>query len=563
MPHVKARHASRRASTGLEKLEHRDASAGPRHAAHLVESARNVGQVAHPEGDRDGIETPVRKWNRFRASLAEAEGAARHLTIELSPGDIEHASRRVQSHHHHAGRDAQDLAGAIAHLSRAERPAVITLPAPLARPAALVEIARERPAILWQTPYGSALAGIGAACRIEGRGAGAIHAVRETAGGWCARLLRLAPPDMPSLPPRFFGGLSFDPQAPRDDAWREFPDALFVLPRWTYERDGSRAFLRLALAGSPSRRAGDYLEEFEALAHALELDPDPPVLDTGEIQVTEPDPDAWRAHVARTRDAIREGRFRKVVAARASVVESERDMDPFALISRVAAEHVGSTAFAIAPGDGATFLGATPETLISVSGLRVASDPLAGSIALPDAAGGAAERERRAAALLASRKDAAEHALVVESVTALLRPLVHALDFPGTPRIRADRHVMHLHTPIRGELLAARHVLELVAALHPTPSVGGVPTSDALDWIRRFEPGSRGWYAGPVGWFDTAGNGEFAIAIRCGLVDGTTALVHAGAGIVADSDPAAEYEETVVKQRPFLRALGIAVPVAS
>jgi isochorismate synthase EntC len=101
-------------------------------------------------------------------------------------------------------------------------------------------------------------------------------------------------------------------------------------------------------------------------------------------------------------------------------------------------------------------------------------------------------------------------------------------------------------------------VLDLVDALHPTPAVGGVPTASALDWIATHEPAPRGWYAGPVGWFDAAGDGEFAVALRSGLLVGNRAYVYAGAGIVAESDADAEYAETDLKQRALLGALGVA-----
>jgi menaquinone-specific isochorismate synthase len=116
---------------------------------------------------------------------------------------------------------------------------------------------------------------------------------------------------------------------------------------------------------------------------------------------------------------------------------------------------------------------------------------------------------------------------------------------------------MHLRTPIAARLAKRAHVLDLVAALHPTPSVGGVPTDRAIEWITRNEPDPRGWYAGPVGWFDAEGDGEFAVALRCGLLRGNRAWIYAGAGIVRDSDPAMEYAETNIKQTALLRALGI------
>ena len=127
---------------------------------------------------------------------------------------------------------------------------------------------------------------------------------------------------------------------------------------------------------------------------------------------------------------------------------------------------------------------------------------------------------------------------------------------PGAPAVRALRNILHLHTPIAAELSAPVHVLELAAALHPTPAVGGTPTRLATAWIAAREPAPRGWYAAPVGWFDAAGDGELAVAIRSGLLAGRTAHVWAGAGIVRDSDAEAEWAEVEVKQRAVLDALG-------
>ena len=145
---------------------------------------------------------------------------------------------------------------------------------------------------------------------------------------------------------------------------------------------------------------------------------------------------------------------------------------------------------------------------------------------------------------------------MVRDIAARLSPFCAALRVPERPGLRSLRQVLHLVTAIDGELRDRAHVLDLVAALHPTPAVGGVPTAEAVRWIVEHEE-ERGWYAGPVGWFDRGGDGEFAVAIRSGLLDGARAHVYAGAGIVRGSDPSDEYQETAVKQLALLRALGI------
>jgi isochorismate synthase EntC len=115
--------------------------------------------------------------------------------------------------------------------------------------------------------------------------------------------------------------------------------------------------------------------------------------------------------------------------------------------------------------------------------------------------------------------------------------------------------VLHLRTPVLAELREPHHVLELVERLHPTPAVGGVPRTEALAWIAEHERRPRGWYAGPVGWFDAAGDGEFSVALRSGLLLGSTAHLYAGGGIVADSDAAGELAETQLKLAALLDAL--------
>jgi isochorismate synthase len=178
-------------------------------------------------------------------------------------------------------------------------------------------------------------------------------------------------------------------------------------------------------------------------------------------------------------------------------------------------------------------------------------DALAGSVA------NTGDVAAATAALRASAKDRREHDLVVDAIRAALEDAGATVDAPEEPAIRALRHVLHLHTPFRAQLRSPRHVLELVARLHPTPAVGGTPTESASEWIKAHEPVARGWYAAPVGWFDLEGNGELAVALRSGVISGNRAQLWAGAGIVAGSDPERELAETEVKLRAMLGALGV------
>jgi isochorismate synthase len=202
---------------------------------------------------------------------------------------------------------------------------------------------------------------------------------------------------------------------------------------------------------------------------------------------------------------------------------------------------------------GACFLGATPERLVRLEGRFLKADCLAGS-----APRGATEEEDRrlGEALLADAKERHEHALVVQAVREALAPVCSSFCAPETPGLLRMPNVQHLHTPVRGTLRGQTSILELVERLHPTPAAGGLPREAALPLIRRYEPFGRGWYAAPVGWLDALGDGEFAVAIRSALIRGQEALLYAGCGIVAASDPDREYAESCLKLRPMLWALG-------
>ena len=214
-----------------------------------------------------------------------------------------------------------------------------------------------------------------------------------------------------------------------------------------------------------------------------------------------------------------------------------------ALLRRLSQGLKASIRFAFR-GDGRTFLGATPERLVRKQGREVETEAQAGSL----------DSRAAAAALLASEKDLREHQLVVDDIVSRLGPWCARLEASPRPTVRELRDVLHLLTPIAGTLAAPHHVLELVRELHPTPAVGGVPTAAAVEWITRHEA-PRGWYAGPVGYFDRDGDGDFAVALRCCLLHGEEALLFAGAGIVADSDPELELRETELKRQTLLAAL--------
>jgi isochorismate synthase len=261
---------------------------------------------------------------------------------------------------------------------------------------------------------------------------------------------------------------------------------------------------------------------------------------------------AYEDAVREAVDRIHRGPLRKVVLARTIEVTAERELDARLLAHRLRAVDPDAFTFAV-PTDDGVLVGASPELLVSRRGREVRSNPLAGSA---PRSGDPEEDRANADALVSSAKDREEHAIVVDTVAEILGPFCAELAWDPEPVLRETPNVWHLSTRFRGVLgEPVPAVLDLVAALHPTPAVAGEPRREALEAIAELEPFSRGRYAGAVGWVDADGDGEWAIALRCAELRGDRAILYAGAGIVAGSQPASELDETERKFRAFLDAL--------
>lgn len=252
--------------------------------------------------------------------------------------------------------------------------------------------------------------------------------------------------------------------------------------------------------------------------------------------------------VSRARAAIAAGGLSKVVVARDLAGGIPQQSDRRRVLDALARAYPDTFAFAV---DG--LIGASPETLVRVTDGAVSARVLAGT-----AARGAdpVSDETARAAILASAKDRGEHEFALASVLRALEPHTSTLTAGDAPFALTLPNLFHLASDVTGTLADDSTPLDLVAALHPTAAVAGTPTSSALDLIAELEPFDRGRYAGPVGWVSAAGDGEWAIALRCARIDEAGAVTAwAGAGIVADSDPERELAETDLKFRPIVEAL--------
>lgn len=336
--------------------------------------------------------------------------------------------------------------------------------------------------------------------------------------------------------PVAFGAFPFDPAQPRT----------LIVPRLIVGRadDGTRWLTILDPVGeSPGAEPTDLTGRTTAPAAESALDP-------GAIRVSAARPAAdWCAALEAGREQLRgDGPLRKFVFAREVVVETEHPLPRSTILQRLRRSY--PSCFITSVG---AMVGASPELLLARRGDIVRSRPLAGTAPRsPDPTTDA----RLAAGLLASTKDRHEHRIVIDMVHDTLLPWCSYLDIEPDPSVITMANVQHLATYLEGRLTApAASAIELVTALHPTPAICGTPTDLALEVIRELEGLERGAYAGPVGWVDAAGNGDWAVGIRSAELAGTRARVFAGVGVVADSDPDAELEETRNKLQAVLSAL--------
>ena len=314
--------------------------------------------------------------------------------------------------------------------------------------------------------------------------------------------------------------------APGRDVWAGWPGAWSLAPRVLYL----------------SRRPGEVLRAGPGDERPPPALGPPPRLAPADYVPAQPEAE-FCAAVARATRAIAEGRARKIVLARREDAALPGAEDrALALLPALARLHPDAAVFALrlAPGLG-WFLGATPETLLAQDGAHVGTEALAGTSAVGPAA-------------LDNPKEREEHRLVVDGLAADLAPFVDDLEILG-PQTKRAGHLHHWQTRLRGRPRPGVDLFDLAARVHPSPAVGGAPRGPALDFIAAAEPQDRGHYAGYLGWRAPGGDGHVVVALRAALLRGDAAHLYAGAGLVAASDPAAEWRETAAKLEACKRAL--------
>jgi salicylate biosynthesis isochorismate synthase/menaquinone-specific isochorismate synthase len=409
---------------------------------------------------------------------------------------------------------------------------------------------------------GAALAALGEAVRIGDSGPGRFA---TTVDRW--RALAAAAVGERSEPggsaeddwggPLAVGGFAFAPAGAASPAWEGFEPASLVVPEVVIRRvraPARRVRMVLTALLAPDDTAEQTLGRLERRLQDLRerslplLDPAP----AGRFRVVSAmPPEHYEAAVERATELIGRGAFEKIVLAREVQVHAPRPYDPAAVLGVLRDAFPGCFCFCVGRGD-ATLIAASPELLVRREGQRVSTLALAGSTRR---SADPALDEHLGEQLLRDEAARNEHAIVARRIERMLRP--HAIWVATAPEPELVRiaNIQHLATPIRAQLATPLEALELVAAMHPTPAVGGEPLEEVEPLIPALEGLDRGWYTGPVGWTDASGDGEFCVALRCALLRGALARCYAGNGIVRESEPARELAETEIKLAALLPLL--------
>jgi len=414
----------------------------------------------------------------------------------------------------------------------------------------------------WEKPDKNfAIAAGGELCTLNASGPNRFQEIKTAAKAIQQSTAEFADTKHPYTGLMFLGGFSFFDNI-TSQYWKSFRPASFTIPQWVVIKTNMVSILTLNVelkAFSKPEDLHHYLQNhFKKIEQAITSNAcqeisrsDKVILDLtsfqGDSEFTQ-----WVNAIKQAKNAIDESTFEKIVLARHLAIPKRSDTTPTRILNHLRKQYTSCYNFLIHNPSGNTFLGSTPEQLGTFKDDLLQTEALAGSI---QRGATVSEDVLWESKLTDSQKDHDEHNFVVKDILERLRPVADNLDYPKQPQIKKLSNVQHLFTPIQAKLKNNATALDVIRRLHPTPAVGGYPWEDAAPYIQRFENFDRGWYAGPVGWFNAKGDAEFAVGIRSGLITKSQAHFFAGCGIVADSDPKTEWKETNLKLKPMLSAL--------
>ncbi|OYS57269.1 isochorismate synthase [Limosilactobacillus reuteri] len=351
-----------------------------------------------------------------------------------------------------------------------------------------------------------------------------------------------------SCQPVLLGGFPFDSRGKRAPFWQQLEQGYFILPQILFMQDKERTTVSLLVPTNQEVRPQlvTLVDQVDQIL-ARQIGPQPvPAVHGEELAVNE-----WLQLVNQSVTAIMDHRLKKVVLARQLQLTADATFNAAEILQRLIFQQENTYHLLVQAGN-RTFVGASPERLLKADARNFTTASVAGSIRRGKTPG---EDEQLGQQLLTDHKNNHEHQLVVERIQQVLAKYATAVTV-GQQRLLKNRDIQHIYHLISGRRKPGGAMLDLLAALHPTPALGGEPRQAALAWLAAREPAGRGMYGGPVGWLGLgADEGEFAVGLRSGVFSQHAGLLYAGCGIVAGSVAAKERRETGLKFQPMLRGV--------
>lgn len=348
------------------------------------------------------------------------------------------------------------------------------------------------------------------------------------------------------------GGMAFDPKKEKTALWESFKPSQFTVPEYMLTKNDNSYYFTVNIVvkkdDHPVQLAKGIVEiETELFNHQKPETENAVISKKKEIM-----PEQWKETVRLATEEIRRKQTEKIVLAREMRLKFNKQAKIGQILKKLMGTQSNSYIFAFERGEDC-FVGATPERLVRLEKEHLLSTCLAGTAPR----GKTPEEDRKISNdLLHDDKNRQEHDFVVEMIKQSIKKYCTDINIPEEPVIYPLKNLQHLYTPVTAVLKNSYSIFDIIKQLHPTPALGGTPRKESLEFIREHEVLDRGWYGAPVGWLDSNKNGEFAVAIRSGLIQGDEASLFAGCGVVKDSSPEAEYEETNIKFLPMLSVLG-------
>lgn len=351
------------------------------------------------------------------------------------------------------------------------------------------------------------------------------------------------------------GGFRFDTDSCHSELWNNFPDAVLIIPSiMICSRSNGTSDLIISNMITSQSNIENRFKEIEEFWHKINSKKEYKQSKSIKHFTIKEDSNLkaqWSNLVHHALEDINQQKLKKVVIARQLHLKADQPISLSHVIHKLRSNNPKACVFAF-DRQNSYFVGATPETLFSSRSGFFQTMALAGTAPRGNSA---QEDIILGEQLLHNMKDINEHALVMNTIKATLTDLCTDLYIDHSPSLHKLPKVQHLITCFKGKIKSNKNILDIIHCLHPTPAVGGIPKAAAINFLSAYETMDRGWYAGPIGWINSDGDGEFMVALRSGIIHGDNAVLFAGCGIVAGSEAESEFQETELKFSTMLDAI--------